>query len=247
MVSCAHGSAAPDAVIAKLPICQAGEGRHRCAVCAYRQGLRAANGAVSAGPAKACDAGHASAPLDMLKALPVSQAGPQRHRCVYRAYQEGRRAGALVGADPEADVADEAALVALAARTDIGATQKAQLILARRGQGVFRANVMRLGDRCRVTRTADPRFLVASHIKPWRDCTDAERLDGHNGVMLAPHADHLFDDGWFTFEADGALRRSPQLPVGLWAAWGLGEGPTAAFAPGHAPYLEHHRTTIFRL
>jgi len=38
---------------------------------------------------------------------------------------------------------------------------------------------------------AHPVHLRASHIKPWRQSTDQERLSGSNGLMLAPHVDHL--------------------------------------------------------
>jgi hypothetical protein len=75
-----------------------------------------------------------------------------------------------------------------------GPTFREQLVRARRGQGVFRANVLLREDACRVTRVSEPRHLKASHIKPWRDATDAQRLDGANGLLLSPHIDHLFDE-----------------------------------------------------
>ncbi|MGH8783212.1 HNH endonuclease [Paraburkholderia sp.] len=36
-------------------------------------------------------------------------------------------------------------------------------------------------------------LLIASHIKPWRESDNEERLDGMNGLLLATHADRLFD------------------------------------------------------
>ena len=68
-------------------------------------------------------------------------------------------------------------------RTDIGSTTKEQLIRARRGQGIFRANV-RLNEKfCRVTGVSNPNFLRASHIKPWKDSSDEEKLSGCNGLL----------------------------------------------------------------
>ncbi len=75
----------------------------------------------------------------------------------------------------------------------VGPTFRDQIVKSRRGQGVFRANVLLREWSCRVTRVDDSRHLKASHIKPWRDATDAERLDGSNGLLLSPHIDHLFD------------------------------------------------------
>ena len=243
LVSCAHGHAAPDEVIARLPICQ-GQGRHLCAVCAYAQGVEAALGKNFAGPMRECRPGHAGAPADMLDALPVSQAGPQRHRCVFLAFQEGANAELSAG---DADAADRAALAKLSQRSDIGAAEKIQLMKARVGQGTFRQNAMRYSCRCRVTGTTDPRFLIASHIKPWRLSSDLEKLDGFNGLMLSPHVDHLFDQGWITFDPGGGLIMSPQLPAGLWPAWGLNKcAVTAPFTPGYVPYLQFHHAAMFK-
>jgi putative restriction endonuclease len=35
-------------------------------------------------------------------------------------------------------------------------------------------------------------LLRASHIKPWSQSTDSERLDPANGILLAAHIDALF-------------------------------------------------------
>lgn len=94
---------------------------------------------------------------------------------------------------------------AIKGRTDIDVTTKNQLVTSRRGQGLFRANV-RLNEKgCRITGVTDPQYLKASHIKPWKDSTDEERLNGCNGLLLAPHVDHLFDKGLITFAASGDL------------------------------------------
>ena len=69
----------------------------------------------------------------------------------------------------------------------VGPTFRDQVVTSRRGQGVFRANVLLRESSCQVTRVDDSRHLKASHIKPWRDAADAERLDGSNGLVLSPH------------------------------------------------------------
>lgn len=75
-------------------------------------------------------------------------------------------------------------------------TDKVELIKARRGQGIFRRRVLATEPYCRLTGVSDPRFLRASHIKPWVVSDNNERLDGNNGLMLSPHVDHLFDGGY---------------------------------------------------
>jgi hypothetical protein len=68
-------------------------------------------------------------------------------------------------------------------------TEVEALVKARRGQGVFRQNVARVEPRCRITRVANPTYLIASHIKPWRHASNEERLSGENGLLLAAQAD----------------------------------------------------------
>jgi putative restriction endonuclease len=89
-------------------------------------------------------------------------------------------------------------------------TDRDQLIKARLGQGVFRSNVEEIETACRVTGLTDKRLLIASHIKPWRDSNNSERLDGDNGFLLSPHVDKLFDKGWVSFSDQGYLLMSSE-------------------------------------
>ncbi len=58
--------------------------------------------------------------------------------------------------------------------------------------------------------------LNASHIQPWRDSSNEQRLDGENGLLLTPTVDHLFDKGFISFESTGQLIVSPVAdPVSL--------------------------------
>ena len=91
----------------------------------------------------------------------------------------------------------------------IAETEKSALILARRGQGLFKQRVRLLERRCRITGVDRIEHLRASHCKPWRSSDDGERLDGENGLLLTPTIDHLFDRGFISFEADGKLLVSP--------------------------------------
>jgi putative restriction endonuclease len=124
-----------------------------------------------------------------------------------------------------------------------------QLIRARRGQGLFRERVLGVEPICRITGIGKPNLLIASHIKPWRACgTTAERLDGFNGLMLAPHADFLFDRGLIGFEDDGRSLFSSQLQEADAAALGLHavQGPpTSPFRAESKVYFQYHRSTVY--
>lgn len=89
--------------------------------------------------------------------------------------------------------------------------------------------------------------LRASHCKPWRDATNEERLDGENGLLLTPNADHLFDRGFIGFEDNGDVLISPVAHaeslgrMGLDSSRPLNVGP---FAAGQRRYLEFHRENV---
>ncbi|MCL2726605.1 MAG: HNH endonuclease [Polyangiaceae bacterium] len=95
-------------------------------------------------------------------------------------------------------------------------TEAERLVVQRVGQNLFRDGLLELWEgRCAVTELAVPSLLRASHIKPWADCeTDAERLDVYNGILLAPHLDAAFDQGFITVTDDGAIVVSDALDAG---------------------------------
>jgi putative restriction endonuclease len=131
----------------------------------------------------------------------------------------------------------------------IDKTLREQLTRARRGQGVFRRRVLDVEPTCRVTGIDKPNLLIASHIKPWRACSTAgERLDGSNGLMLAPHADFLFDRGLIGFGDDGSTLFSSQLSGSDAAKLGLRftpRPPPRALRPESRSYFQHHRSCVF--
>jgi hypothetical protein len=133
--------------------------------------------------------------------------------------------------------------------TTIDSTEKQAVVLARRGQGKYRNNLEQVETRCRITGVSDRRLLRASHIKPWRSCeTHQERLDGRNGLLLAPHIDHLFDRGYISFSDDGAVLVSPRIDPKQLQMLGLPTDPppnVGTFGPEQRSYLEHHRSNVF--
>jgi len=130
-------------------------------------------------------------------------------------------------------------------------TEKVALITARRGQGEFRKQVLQIERRCRLTGVDDPEHLRASHIQPWEKSDHRQRLDRHNGLMLAPHVDHLFDRGYISFSNDGTLLVASDAIRRLLETWGIdADAPSNAprpFRPEQCVYLDWHRTNRFEL
>ncbi len=125
-------------------------------------------------------------------------------------------------------------------------TDRVAIIRARRGQGLFKQNVMRIEKECRITKVDDPAHLMGSHIKPWRDSENNERLDGENGLLLTPSIDHLFDRGFITFKDDGGVVISPVADTLSLKRMGVEAGMSAgSFSRGQRGYLEFHRDEVF--
>jgi hypothetical protein len=119
-------------------------------------------------------------------------------------------------------------------------------LAARRGQGTYRRNLLKVEKRCRVTGVSDIRFLRASHIKPWVKCEDPERLDGYNGLWLAPHGDALFDEGLITFTDRGDLVIEDAGARRVLAAWHIRLPLNICpFIARQCVYLEFHRREVY--
>ena len=130
----------------------------------------------------------------------------------------------------------------------INETEREAIVLARRGQGLFRRRVSELEARCRVTRVSEPEHLRASHCKPWRDSSNEERLDGENGLLLTPSIDHLFDRGFISFEDNGRLLISPVAHNVSLQKMGVKTDErivVGGFSAGQRKYLEYHRESVF--
>ena len=126
-------------------------------------------------------------------------------------------------------------------------TEREAIVLARRGQGRFKANVMKIERACRITGVSREEHLRASHCKPWRDSNNEERLDGENGLLLTPNADHLFDRGFIGFDDDGDVIVSPVAHGPSLAKLGIDVSRTVnvgRFSQGQRQYLQFHRDCV---
>jgi hypothetical protein len=126
-------------------------------------------------------------------------------------------------------------------------TDRETLIIARRGQGLYKQRVMQVETRCRITHVDNPVHLRASHCKPWRDSSNEERLDGENGLLLTPTIDHLFDRGFISFEDSGKLIISPIAHLISLQRMGIPIDTVVnvgGFSQGQRRYLDYHRSSV---
>jgi hypothetical protein len=102
-------------------------------------------------------------------------------------------------------------------------TEAERMIIQRIGQDIFRGALMDYwGGRCPLTDITEPELLRASHIVPWSECSDEQRLDVHNGLLLSALWDAAFDKGLVSFADDGTALAAPQLRDAARTVLGLG-------------------------
>lgn len=125
-------------------------------------------------------------------------------------------------------------------------TEKLQLVMARRGQGLFKSRIRLREQCCRITGVTVIQYLIASHMKPWSKSSNAEKLDGDNGLLLAPHIDYLFDKGLISFSKGGQLLISKRISQDVLSKWFINpEINVGCFSDNQDAYLEYHRQFVF--
>lgn len=131
------------------------------------------------------------------------------------------------------------------ADTTVTNTQKSSLIQTRIGQGKFREYLVRLWGGCAVTGYQNTSLLIASHIKPWNEANNKERLDPYNGFLLLPNLDKVFDKGLITFDDNGKIIISQYLSN--YESLGISLEMNINIAEKHKSYLAYHRSSVFKL
>lgn len=128
--------------------------------------------------------------------------------------------------------------------SSITTTDKTVLVNTRIGQGKFRSQLIDQWQGCAVTGYRDSRFLVASHIKPWKVSNNEERLSQFNGLLLMPNIDKVFDLGYISFDESGKVRFSEQLddPQAL----GIEPAMSVSLTDNHQRYMDYHRNEVFK-
>lgn len=126
-------------------------------------------------------------------------------------------------------------------------TTRSALIEARLGQGRFRHDLFKYWDKkCAVTSCDIAEVLIASHIKPWCESSNRERLDPFNGLPLISTLDRLFDAGLISFDDDGEMLIDPTISLDQREALGIGRPlRLRLYSPSRSKYLDWHRKNVF--
>ncbi|MCJ1907738.1 HNH endonuclease [Planococcus ruber] len=118
-------------------------------------------------------------------------------------------------------------------------------VVLRRGQRMFKNKLLQQSQKCAMCNMKDTRFLIASHIKPWRLCSNKERMDTNNGFLLCPNHDKVFDNGYISFTSEGKILISSKISKETQKLLSIDKNINIAVAPAVEKYLKWHREYYF--
>jgi 5-methylcytosine-specific restriction protein A len=125
-------------------------------------------------------------------------------------------------------------------------TERKGLVTSRVGQGAFRSSIIHRWEyQCAVTSFNKLDILIASHIVPWVEANNDERLNVHNGILLSPVYDALFDRHLISFEDRGNIILSEQIEARAFEQIGVsGKERILNFSAENHAFLERHRNRM---
>jgi putative restriction endonuclease len=124
-------------------------------------------------------------------------------------------------------------------------TERQIMSLARIGQGKFRVDLLNMWDACSLTDVRVPEILKASHIKPWKESDNTERLDPYNGLILTPTLDSLFDRGFVSFQNSGQIMIAQEIEPYSKILNITPDMKLRKHFDANNKYLEYHRDEVY--
>ncbi|MGH1325475.1 HNH endonuclease [Bacillus pretiosus] len=126
-------------------------------------------------------------------------------------------------------------------------TEKESVVKARIGQSIFKKALLAVEKKCKLCGVSDERLLIASHIKPWSQSDNQERLDVNNGLLFCPNHDALFDKGYISFNEYGRILISESLDEATKVFLNINENMKVALNKRQQKYMNWHRESIFNI
>ena len=157
---------------------------------------------------------------------------------------------AFINSDYHKRIADSIITEIKAVENDntIKMTEKDSIVKSRIGQGIFRKGLIEYWHGCAISQCPLTWMLIASHIKPWRDADNQERLDPYNGLLLLPNYDKIFDLGYISFNLKGKIMYSRLLDKFDRETIGLTNNlHLVKLEEQHLKYLKYHNDNCFLL
>lgn len=125
--------------------------------------------------------------------------------------------------------------------------EKETIAKYRCNQNIFRDNLLvRYNSKCCLCGISNNDLLIASHIKPWSECNNKEKLDTNNGILLCAMHDKLFDKGLISFDDNGKVLISSKLCGDDISKCNINQNINIEVNEGNEEFLEFHRRIVLK-
>ncbi|QLY40650.1 HNH endonuclease [Hujiaoplasma nucleasis] len=129
---------------------------------------------------------------------------------------------------------------------DIPEKYKDAVLKIRVGQSAYRTALLnKYHSKCALCGVEGNDFLIASHIKAWKDCDDLEHLDKNNGLLLCPNHDKVFDNHLISFDEYGNILISKKLSKNNKIFLNINESFKIKINSDNKKYFDHHRKLFY--
>tara|TARA_Y100001978_G_C23516007_1_gene347944 strand:+ start:240 stop:563 length:324 start_codon:yes stop_codon:yes gene_type:complete len=104
--------------------------------------------------------------------------------------------------------------------------------------------LIKFNNKCAVAGIEEEEMLLASHILPWKDADNFQRLDIDNGILLNPFYDKLFDKFFISFNDSGKIVLSDKLKSSQKLMQLIDRDASINVTQGMKKYLRFHRKNL---
>lgn len=123
--------------------------------------------------------------------------------------------------------------------------EKEAVVKVRINQDKFREKLINKYKKCCLCNVNMNELLVASHIKPWSISDANEKLDIHNGLLMCPNHDKLFDRGYISFDDTGRILISERLDDNNRMYMNITAKMKIDITEENIKYIKYHRKNVF--
>ena len=123
--------------------------------------------------------------------------------------------------------------------------EKEAVVKVRINQDKFREKLINKYKKCCLCNVNMNELLVASHIKPWSISDANEKLDIHNGLLMCPNHDKLFDRGYISFDDTGRILISEKLDDNNRMYMNITPTMKIDITEENIKYIKYHRKNVF--
>ncbi len=124
--------------------------------------------------------------------------------------------------------------------------EKNAIVKVRVNQDIFRSRLIsKYHGKCCLCGVDNESLLNASHIKPWSESDEREKLDSGNGLLLCPNHDKLFDRGYISFDDEGNILISDRLTETNKIFMNVDKRMSVLVTEDNKEYFRYHRKYCF--